>query len=220
MTRIYLIRHAEAEGNFHRRAHGHHEGRITERGYQQMELLKKRFENEQIDIVYSSDLVRARTTSAALCEPRGLEPQLTERLREVSIGAWEDTAWDELAQLDQEQLQYFSNDPARWSVPGSEDYMQVRQRITDCVKEIGERHDGQTVAVFSHGFAIRAFTCEVLGIPSHETDKIPYCDNTAVALLIYEDGELRFEYRSDNSHLDDESSTFAHQSWWRENAEE
>ena len=29
MTKIYLIRHAEAEGNLYRMAHGHYNGMIT-----------------------------------------------------------------------------------------------------------------------------------------------------------------------------------------------
>ena len=33
MTRIYLVRHAEAEGNLYRIAHGHYNGLITARGY-------------------------------------------------------------------------------------------------------------------------------------------------------------------------------------------
>ena len=32
MTTIYLIRHAEAEGNLFRRAQGHWNGKLTERG--------------------------------------------------------------------------------------------------------------------------------------------------------------------------------------------
>ena len=35
MTRIYLVRHAEAEGNLYRIAHGHYNGLITARGYKQ-----------------------------------------------------------------------------------------------------------------------------------------------------------------------------------------
>ena len=37
MTTIYLIRHAEAEGNIYRRIHGQYDGRITPRGYKQIE---------------------------------------------------------------------------------------------------------------------------------------------------------------------------------------
>lgn len=43
MTTIYLIRHAEAEGNLYRRAHGWYNSTITDRGYRQIAALTKRF---------------------------------------------------------------------------------------------------------------------------------------------------------------------------------
>ena len=44
MTKIYLIRHAEAEGNLYRIAHGQEEGLITDyRGPRQMQALARRF---------------------------------------------------------------------------------------------------------------------------------------------------------------------------------
>ena len=44
MTRIYLVRHAEAEGNLYRIAHGHEEGLITDyRGPRQIRALAQRF---------------------------------------------------------------------------------------------------------------------------------------------------------------------------------
>ena len=39
MTTIYLIRHAEAEGNRYRRAHGWYNSTITDRGYLQIAAL-------------------------------------------------------------------------------------------------------------------------------------------------------------------------------------
>jgi len=42
-----------------------------------------------------------------------------------------------------------------------------------------------------------------------------YCDNTAVALMSYDNGSFTIEYHSDNSHLSQETSTFARQIWWR-----
>ena len=54
MTRLYLIRHAEAEGNLYRVAHGHCNGLITNyRGYQQIDALRERFRKVDIDAVYS-----------------------------------------------------------------------------------------------------------------------------------------------------------------------
>ena len=215
MTKIYLVRHAEAEGNIYRRAHGHHNGLVTDRGFIQMEQLKKRFEGERIDAVYSSDLSRASTTATAISLPRDLTINETKMLREVEMGEWEDKAWGDLEYLYREMHDNFSHDPARWHVSGSEAYDNVRLRIYNFITETAMKHDGKTIMFFSHGFAIRAFMCHMEGIPSFETDKMPYCDNTAVALIYYDKGKLKLEYHSDNSHLDKDNSTLAHQSWWR-----
>ena len=42
MTRIYLVRHAEAEGNLYRIAHGPYNGHLTTTGYRQIRTLKHR----------------------------------------------------------------------------------------------------------------------------------------------------------------------------------
>ena len=39
MTKVYLIRHAEAEGNYYRRIQGHWDGRITALGMRQIDAL-------------------------------------------------------------------------------------------------------------------------------------------------------------------------------------
>ena len=72
MTKIYLVRHAEAEGNLYRLVQGHFDGLVTKLGYDQIRALRRRFENIPIDAVYSSDLFRARTTARAVSEPRNL----------------------------------------------------------------------------------------------------------------------------------------------------
>ena len=46
MTKIYLIRHAEAEGNLYRRIQGHWDGSITPLGLQQIDALAQRFRRD------------------------------------------------------------------------------------------------------------------------------------------------------------------------------
>ena len=53
MTQIYLVRHAEAEGNLYRRIHGHYDSLITDLGYRQIAALAHRFESIHVDAVYS-----------------------------------------------------------------------------------------------------------------------------------------------------------------------
>ena len=219
MTKIFLIRHAEAEGNIFRRAHGQFNGLIIGRGFAQIEQLKERFLHEKIDAVYSSDLSRTKATAAAISETHGLNINETKDLREVGIGEWEDAAWGDLNYKYPKMAEYFGHDPVRWNTAGSEEYSHVQERMRNCLGDIGRRHDGGSVAVFSHGFAIRALLCKLKGVPSHKTDLIPYCDNTAVTLLRVDNEEFTIEYEGDNSHLKNDMSTFAKQTWWRDRKE-
>ena len=88
MTTIYLIRHGQAEGNYYRRCHSWHNGLLTQKGRAQLQLLERRFENTQIDAVYSSDLYRAMSTAGAIYRPRGLPLRVDPDLREIGAGVW------------------------------------------------------------------------------------------------------------------------------------
>ena len=216
MTRIFIIRHAEAEGNLYRCAHGQSEGLITPRGYLQIEQLKKRFAGEKIDTVYSSDLIRTRVTATSITQPHNLPLNTTEKLREVRMGIWEEMAWGDIEHEYPQMCEVFGLDPGSWYVQGCETYEEVISRVTEFITEAAQKHDGETIALFTHGFAIRSFFCRLMGYTSKESIKLPYCDNTAVALITYDDGKFNIEYQSDNSHLKEDESTFAQQSWWRD----
>jgi probable phosphoglycerate mutase len=218
MTKIFLIRHAEAEGNLYRRIHGQYDSLVTVRGDKQIACLERRFDGIAVARVYSSDLYRAQATAGAILKKRGLTLTMTPALREVAMGAWEDRTWGEVERFEPEQLMYFNNDPSQWQVEGCEDFHSLQRRVTHAILDIAARHDGETVAVVSHGSAIRSFMCGVYGVPPTNIQQVKHYDNTAVTLLHIGGGKIDVEYAGDNSHLPEELSTFAHQKWWRENA--
>lgn len=96
MTTIYLIRHAEAEGNLYRRIHGWYDSLITKNGERQIQALEQRFDSVSIDAVYSSDLIRTQLTAGAICRPKNLPLHLHPGLREIHMGDWEDLTWGEV----------------------------------------------------------------------------------------------------------------------------
>lgn len=215
MTKIYLIRHAEAEGNLYRRIHGHYNGDITLKGHKQISLLAERFREVPIDALYASDLQRTQKTAGAILKYHELPLNIDPRLKEVDMGIWENTPWGNAAYADPVQMVYFSNDPAKWDVEGGEHFENLKSRITGVVLELAEKHEGQTIALFSHGMAIRAFLSGLKGISSENICEILHGDNTCVASLTYSGGKLDIEYYNDNSHLPPEMSTFAAQQWWK-----
>lgn len=216
MTKIYLIRHAEAEGNLYRRVQGHYNGEITTKGYKQIALLAERFRDVRIDALYASDLSRTQKTAGAILKYHDLKLNITPRLKEVGMGVWEDKPWGNVAFDYPEQMQYFSNDPERWNVEGGENFKDLKIRITNILLELAEKHDGQTIVCVSHGMAIRTFLSGVLGITSERICEILHGDNTCVSLLYVDKGKIEIEYYNDNDHLPKHISTFAAQKWWKE----
>lgn len=211
-TKIYVIRHAEAEGNIYCRCHGQFESSVTANGLRQIEALSRRFDGETVDACYSSDLLRTRVTARAICAPRGLALRLDPRFREVNLGAWEDVPFGQLEWEQGEMLRRFNSDPYHWHVDGAEDFETYSARIVEGLREVAERHAGGTVAVFAHGAVIRGMQLRLFHA---EARSLGHCDNTGVNLLEYEDGAFRAVYLNDDSHMPRELSTLAQQSWWR-----
>lgn len=201
MTRIFLIRHAAAEGNLYRVAHGQFNSTITARGYRQLSFLRRRFEGVQLDAVYGSDLLRAQTTAAALYVPRGLPFRPEPRLREVCMGIWEQMTWGEVARLDEEMYYNFNNRLDLCEIEGAEPFEAVRERMISALRDIAAAHPGGTVAATSHGAALRVLLGTLEGLSLREIGATPYGDNTAVSLVEVEGDEIRLVYRDDASHV-------------------
>lgn len=215
MTKIYIVRHAEAEGNLYRRIHGHYDSFLTDMGLRQVSALEKRFEPIKIDAVYSSDMTRAVQTAEAIFKPKKLQLCVMPELREVNMGIWEDLCWGEVEDEYAEQLRYYNTSPDKWNIEGGEDFFHLQSRIISALLRIASENEGKTVAVVTHGGAIRALLSHILGIEPFNIGKIQYCDNTAVSLININQGKITLEFMNDNSHLPDELSAFKKETWWK-----
>ena len=153
MTTIYLIRHAEAEGNLYRIAQGQANSSITDRGERQIQALARRFADIPIDAVYASDLYRTCATASAIYKPKGLPLHRRRDLREICVGVWEEKTWGEIARQDPAQLENFNHRLHLWHVEGAETPQAVQTRLLAAVRDIAAANDGKTAAVFSHGCA-------------------------------------------------------------------
>lgn len=201
MTTVYLIRHAQAEGNLYRRCHGWHNGLITEKGRLQVAALERRFEGVPIDAAYSSDLYRTMTTAGAIYRPRKLPLRTVSALREVGCGRWEGRAWGDIFHRERDELANFLLCAPCWHVEGGETFAQVQARFRAAVETIAAARDGQAIAIVSHGSAIRCGLSAWLGLPLEQMSSLPLGDNTSVTKLEYSGGQMKVIYHNDNSHL-------------------
>ncbi len=222
MTTLYLIRHAEAEGNLYRRIHGQYDSLVTDNGYRQIKALEKRFQDIPVDAVYSSDMFRTMTTARAVYVPKHLPLHTRPDLRELSMGDWEDRSWAGMDRIEHEKMALFNTGSRHFRAPNGESFEEIRRRGTAAVLEIAATHPGQSVAIFSHGTIIRHVLAEFqgIGLGPEEMKKTNHSDNTAVTKLEVEDGDVRVIYADDNSHLSPENSTFSQQHWWKKDRKE
>lgn len=218
MTTIYLIRHAEAEGNLYRRIHGHYNALITENGFRQIEALERRFRDIHVDAVWSSDLYRTMTTARAVYVPKGLALHTDPGLREIYMGDWEGRSWGEILHREPELMDRFNHTDPAWRAPGSENFAEVGERVEKALRRIAQAHPGQTVAVFSHGTAIRQALAVIKGTAPRDWYNLPHSENTAVTRLDWDGERFRIIVEMDASHLDPSISTLARQAWWRKDA--
>ena len=202
MTEIYLIRHAQAEGNRFRIMQGHWDGGVTALGRRQIALLSDRLRDLRFDAVCSSDLYRAMLTASAVYRPRSLPLYTTPALRELNIGPWEQLFFGNLLHEETELAQRFLTDPASWRLEGAETFAELTDRAYPALEAIARRYEGGRVAVVSHGVTIRCLLARITGIDLRDREKLPMLLNTAVSVLRWENGAFSLELFNDDSHLD------------------
>jgi len=215
MTTIYLIRHAEAEGNLHRRIHGWYDSLVTDNGFAQIRALEERFRSIPVDAVWSSDLYRTCATARAVYLPKGLELHTDPDLREIHLGDWEDRPWGEVRHFDPESMNAFNRSDPAWRAPNGESLAEAGARLEGALRRIACAHPDQTAAVFSHGTAIRQALANIKGVSPQDWGKMPHSENTAVTKLVWDGESFSIEFEMDASHIDESISTLGKQAWWR-----
>jgi broad specificity phosphatase PhoE len=175
-TAIILVRHGETDWNRDRRVQGHTDVPLNDAGRLQAELLAAVLAEEQVDVVYSSDLERALETASIVAGPRSLTVTPHAALREKHFGTWEGLT-------DTEVLGRFP-DAAHGHWGDGETTEEMADRVLAAVLEIGAAHPGQAVVVVTHGGPMRALLrhCEL------EDGPIVNCH---VVRLVARDGVLR-----------------------------
>lgn len=201
MGKIYLIRHAQAEGNLYHRVHGWYNSKLTEYGKAQAECLKKRFLGVPIHAIYASDLRRTKETAVALADAVEFPILETPKLREINMGVYEDMPIGEIKNTPDIPYHLFRTRSPQWQAPEGETFLQVQKRMTEIFAELAQRHANETIALFSHKAAIRTLQAALHGLPPQEFTAPPP-QNTAVSCYEVKDNRFHILFENDTSHLE------------------
>lgn len=205
MTKIYVVRHCEALGNVNRVFQGTIDLDVSDLGAKQLDFLKKRFENVELDKVYSSHLTRAYKTALAIRGSKDIPLLKREGLRELDGGVIEGRPLAETFTNNPDLADAWDNHPQDFAPKNGEKMTDAYERIFNEIKEIAAENCGKSVAVASHGGVIRCLSCRLLYGSIERLKDTPWCENTGVCLIEFDDDmNPTFSYLSDISHLPEE----------------
>lgn len=155
LQKVYLIRHGETDWNAQNRWQGYTPTALNEAGFAQANALGEHFRGVAIPRIISSDLPRAFQTASALGQVVGVEPVIDTRWREINVGILEGLTSEEVQAIYPEEYRSWRHGDINYAIPNGESQQMMFDRVLSAWQEIISSDDVDTVAVVSHGGAIR-----------------------------------------------------------------
>ena len=202
VTRIIAIRHGETAWNVDTRIQGQLDVPLNDTGRWQAHRLAMALAGEPIDAVYASDLWRAYDTALSVASACG-QSVLTERgLREREFGVFQGKTFAEVEALWPEQALRWRKREPDFSPEGGESLVVFRARVLEAVLRLAAAHEGQQIALVSHGGVMdvlyRAATGQELQAP-----RTWQLGNAAINRLLCAQGALSLVGWADTQHLEE-----------------
>jgi probable phosphoglycerate mutase len=203
-TTILLVRHGETAWNAERRLQGHLDIPLNPEGERQARLMAEALAADAIDLIVSSDLMRARQTAQAIATLRGLPLQEEPGLRERGYGGFEGLLYAEIEQR-------FPAEFAAWQARNidavlpaganrGETFREFFGRATGAILTLGALHPGKTLALVAHGGVLECAYRLALGLPL-ETPRDFKVFNASINRFVLDGGKLILRSWGEVGHL-------------------
>lgn len=163
----FFVRHGETDWNKERRVQGQSSDiPLNETGKAQARHAGKILSQENIDLVISSDLSRARDTAKIIAEATGAELSVDSKLRERSYGILEGKTRQEMLADETLRPHYEKSRGLFDDAPeGGESSRELEERIWSTLTHHKKNHAHRNIAIVSHGAALRQLLKKLRNLP-------------------------------------------------------
>lgn len=196
---LYLVRHAQSEGNATHTNEGWDGGALTSLGHRQAEAVGRRFADLDVNAIIHSDLTRAAQTADAIAAHHPETPYLSsEMLREWNLGVYAGTPYGTIF----ERMDSSGITRLDYPIEGGETINEFKGRVERTIEELRNEYENDTIIVVTHGGFIQNAMLYLLDLPDERFAEFDP-ENTGVAYLTIENGNVTLHYQNDTSHLED-----------------
>ena len=150
-TEIYLVRHGQSIHNLEERIAGQLDSQLTELGFQDAEVVAAAIGRSDFDVIYCSDLLRAKQTAETICNYLKLSCPIkfSPLLRELDYGEFTEKPVSETFEF----LNYKVAQGQRY--PGGEGFIDLEGRAQRFLFQLKRESAGSCVLVVSHAGLLR-----------------------------------------------------------------
>jgi probable phosphoglycerate mutase len=167
VTRICIIRHGETDWNVAKRIQGHTDIPLNETGRAQALAMAFSAAHQRFHAIYSSDLLRATETAAALAQREDQVVKPLPQLRERHYGLFQGiTAAEGAERYPQAYAHYVARD-LDYDFETGESLRHFADRVAEGIDWLVRHHSGQTIAAVSHSGVLDVVYRRATGRPLH-----------------------------------------------------
>ncbi|MFA5576065.1 MAG: histidine phosphatase family protein [Tissierellaceae bacterium] len=200
MKRIYLIRHGESEWNILHKIQGQKNVPLTEHGREQARQLGNRLINENIDIIYSSDLSRALETATTISKLMRKPAIKAKEIREINFGPWEGLTIEEIKQKHRQDYCTWLKEPDKLKLEGGETLAMLEERVMEFMDNVLNNNNSKNIAIVSHSATLKVIILNLLGMGNSFYKNITL-KNVSVSIIERRDYNNVLTLLNDTSHL-------------------
>lgn len=196
---LYFVRHGQSHVNLKEWNNGNTDEGLTELGERQARALAEWLpqEIENVDVLYSSTMRRARETAAFVGNAYGIAIQYDDRLREVGNNRLDHTPWPNDS-LPAQYADYWASErpfaPVTPVVEGGETLMHFRTRVGLFIEETVQRHADEVVIAVCHGGVIETVFDHVFNVGAFRHSEV-WDSNTGLSFFEYVNHPRRESWR-------------------------
>lgn len=155
---FYLFRHGQTDFNKERRWAGCGvDIDLNETGVQQAQNLAENLQGKGIEVIFASNLVRARHTAEIAAQKLGVKTRIKTEFHEGNFGIGEGRLLSELEAENPQLRADWNNLSSEYMdvrYPGGESKQEIQERMFQALKDL-LKEDYAIMGVASHGAAIR-----------------------------------------------------------------
>lgn len=202
MVKFVIIRHGYSKNNKEKKFTGQCDVPLDVVGFEQAnDTCKYVVENFDIDVIYSSDLIRAIDTATPIANALNLPITKVKELRELDVGKWGDLTFEQVKERYPKEYEHYVSDVGNAGCVGGESYADLVERSDKIMRKLAKENGGKTVLISTHGGFIRCLRSAWLNIPLGEIKNIPHVPNASVTVVEFDGESAKFTLIGYDKHL-------------------